>query len=128
MFVIRVSMAPFTYIGYALSAALGSCIHFGSLEFINIDGPLPVSGFHPIQAHRLSGLDFVADHLGQWHPSASIIPPQQMQMPASILYPNPVPCLGDLDSMADHLGQLHLGESTIASATDAALGPCASGQ
>jgi hypothetical protein len=60
-------MAPYTYIGLAHGAAPSGRICFGSLEFIDIDKPMPISSFHLGQALRLGDLDFVANHLGQLH-------------------------------------------------------------
>jgi hypothetical protein len=57
-------VAPYTYIRLALGAALGGCIHFGSLEFADINEPAPVHSLIPSQALRFKDLDFVADHLG----------------------------------------------------------------
>jgi hypothetical protein len=58
-------MAPCTYVRLALGAPPGGRIHFGSLEFANIDGPVPVNSLLPSQTLRFGDLDFVADHLGQ---------------------------------------------------------------
>jgi hypothetical protein len=58
-------MAPCTYVGLALGAALSGRIRFGSLEFSNIDGPAPVNGLLPGQDLRFGDLDFVIDRLGQ---------------------------------------------------------------
>ena len=58
-------MAPCTYVGLALGETLGSHIRFGSLEFVNIDGLVPVNGLLLGQALHFGDLDFVANHLGQ---------------------------------------------------------------
>ena len=58
-------MAPYTYVGLALGMAPRSRIHFGSLEFSDIDGPAPVNGLLPGQALRFGDLDFLADRLGR---------------------------------------------------------------
>jgi hypothetical protein len=58
-------MAPCTYIGLALGAALGGYIRFRSLEFADIDRPAPVNSLLPGQALRFGDLDFVDNHLGQ---------------------------------------------------------------
>jgi hypothetical protein len=71
-------MAPSTYVGCALSAALGGRIRFGSLKFIDTDGPMPVLGFYPVHSLCLSDSDFVVDHLGQPHPSEGAEPPPRM--------------------------------------------------
>jgi hypothetical protein len=57
-------MAPCTYVGLALSEAPSGHILFGSLKFVNIDGPAPVDSLIPGQALRFGDLDFVVDHLG----------------------------------------------------------------
>ena len=57
-------MAPCTYVGLALGETLGSHIRFGNLEFVDIDGLVPVDGLLPGQALRFRDLDFIADHLG----------------------------------------------------------------
>lgn len=106
-------MEPFTYVRHALGAAPSSHIHFGSLEFINNNGPMPVSSFYSSQVLRLGGLEFVVDHLGQPYLSIGIMPPQWMSMLAFDFYPDQVPCLNDLDLVADHLGQLCLYEGTM---------------
>jgi hypothetical protein len=69
-------MAPCTYVGLALSAALGNRIHFKSLEFADIDGLAPVNGLLPGQALCFEDLDFVADHIGQlWLSEENAAPP-----------------------------------------------------
>jgi hypothetical protein len=69
-------MAPDTYVGLVLSAALGSRIRFGSPEFTDIDGPAPVNGLLPGQALRFGDLVFVADLLGQlWLSEENAAPP-----------------------------------------------------
>ena len=58
-------MAPYTYVGLAIGVAPDGRICFGSLEFVDIDGPVPVNRLCHGQALRFGDLDFVADHLGQ---------------------------------------------------------------
>jgi hypothetical protein len=67
-------MVTCTYVGRALGVAPGGRIRFGSLEFINTDGPMFVSGFYPGQVLCLSDLDFMADHLGQLHLCEGTVP------------------------------------------------------
>jgi hypothetical protein len=74
-------MAPFTNFGLALDAAPNGCIRFQSLEFVNIDGPTPIFGFHPSQDLHLDGLEYVTYHLGPSHLGAGITPPPRMSMP-----------------------------------------------
>ena len=57
-------MAPYTYVELALSTAPGDRIHFGSLEFTDINGLAPVDGLIPDQALCFGDLDCVANHLG----------------------------------------------------------------
>jgi hypothetical protein len=57
-------MTPCTYVGLALGEAPSGHICFGSLEFVNIDGPAPVDSLISSQALRFGDLNFVADHLG----------------------------------------------------------------
>jgi hypothetical protein len=54
-------MAPCTYVRLALGVAPSDRIHFGSLEFANIDGPTLVNSLLPSQALRFGDLDFVTD-------------------------------------------------------------------
>ena len=58
-------MAPYTNIGLALGVAPDGCIHFGSLEFTDSDGPGPVPCLLPGQALRFGDLDFIGNRLGQ---------------------------------------------------------------
>jgi len=58
-------MAPCSYIGLALGAALGGRIRFGSLEFADANGPTPASSLLPGQALHFEDLDFIAVHLRQ---------------------------------------------------------------
>ena len=58
-------MAPYTYVGLALAAAPGGCIHFGSLEFADTDGPALIPSLVPGQALHFGDLDFIDNHLGQ---------------------------------------------------------------
>jgi hypothetical protein len=58
-------VAPCTYIGLAFGAAPGDCIHFGSLEFTDINGLAPVLSLIPVQALHFRDPDFIADHQGQ---------------------------------------------------------------
>jgi hypothetical protein len=71
-------MVPCTYVGRALGVALGGRIRFGSLEFVDTDGPMPVSGFYLGQVLRRNDLDFVADHLGQLHLYEGTVPSPRM--------------------------------------------------
>ena len=57
-------MAPYTYVGLALGVAPGGRIHFGSLEFTDINRPAPINGLLPSQALCFRDLDFMANHLG----------------------------------------------------------------
>ena len=60
-------MAPCTNVGLALGVAPSGRIHFGSLEFIDFNGPMPALSLCPGQALCFGDLDFIADHLGQLH-------------------------------------------------------------
>ena len=60
-------MAPSTCIRLALGVASGGRICFGSLEFIDANGPMPAFSLLPGQALRFWDLDFITDHLGQLH-------------------------------------------------------------
>jgi hypothetical protein len=68
-------MAHYTYVGHALGAAPGVRIRFGSLEFIDTDGPIPIYSFYPGQIICFGNLDFMANHLGQLHLSGGVSPP-----------------------------------------------------
>jgi hypothetical protein len=74
-------MAPCTYVGLALGAALGGRICFRSLEFSDIDRSTPVNGLLPGQALRFEDLDFVADRLGQLRLSEENVAPPHISMP-----------------------------------------------
>ena len=75
MFVIRASMAPFTHFWFIVHAAPNVRARFESLEFIDTNGPMPISGFHHDQVLCLGDLDYVVDHLGQLHLCEWTIPP-----------------------------------------------------
>jgi hypothetical protein len=53
-------MAPCTYVRLALGAVLGGRICFGSLEFIDVNGPTPAFSLLPYQALHFGDLDFIA--------------------------------------------------------------------
>ena len=60
-------MAPCTYVRLALGAAPSGRIRFGSLEFIDVNGPTPAFSLLPDQAFRFGDLNFIADHIGRLH-------------------------------------------------------------
>jgi hypothetical protein len=64
LFVEKEAMGPYTYVGLDLGVAPSGCIHFGSLEFTDINGLVPVHSLIPGQALRFRDLDFKADQLG----------------------------------------------------------------
>jgi hypothetical protein len=92
-------VAPYTYIRLALGAAPGGCIHFGSLEFTDINGPAPVHSLIPSQALRFRDLDFVADHLGQpWLSEENAAPSHILTLNHGVAYANPM--IVDSDALA----------------------------
>ena len=92
-------MAPCTYVGRALGAAPSSRIHFGSLEFADIDRPTPVDGFLPGQALCFGDLDFVANRLGQQRLSEGNVAPPHIPTPDHGLG-QPGPAIVNSDALA----------------------------
>jgi hypothetical protein len=56
-------MAPFTHFGFAVGTAPDGHARFESLEFIDTNGPMPVSIFHPGQVLRLGDLDYTTRNI-----------------------------------------------------------------
>ena len=58
-------MAPYTYVRFALGMAPSGHIHFGSLEFADINGLAPVDGLLLGLVLCFGDMDIVADRLGR---------------------------------------------------------------
>lgn len=114
------AMAPCTYVGHTLGAAPGGRIRFESLEFVDIDGPMPISGFYPSQVLLLEDLNFMADHLGQLHLCEGTMPPPHMSpwdpAPREAILPPLIrqrSCVGSRQTSGLTLSQSVVGERSM---------------